>query len=194
MFWYFGIVYGGGALVLLWAIVTFGSDAIELVIKKDIDLKHRFSLAILIVAAIASLILWYTPHNGSDDYVVVLVILACWVAALILNYLGRFIICIFSPSIDKKFVTACMNNNPTSDISKLIGAGANVNARGDDGKSALHYACIEGNLDILELLIKSNADMNILDRYGSYPLDFAVHHNHEKLIKVLEGHGAKRSI
>ena len=44
----------------------------------------------------------------------------------------------------------------------------------EQGVSALHLAALDGNIDIIKLLISMNADVNLLDRNGNSVLDYAV--------------------
>ncbi len=55
-------------------------------------------------------------------------------------------------------------------IATLIDSGANVNAQDNLGKSAMHYAALEGQTTILEILLSRNADPNIVDCNGNTPL------------------------
>ena len=47
----------------------------------------------------------------------------------------------------------------------------NVNVKNDKGKTALHLACTTGNEDMINLLLKNGADVNVLDDQGNKPFD-----------------------
>ncbi|KAL8686389.1 MAG: hypothetical protein Q9224_005461, partial [Gallowayella concinna] len=77
-----------------------------------------------------------------------------------------------------------------------IEEGANVNAKGADGKAPLHLAALQGNPDIVQLLIDHHANPNISasirgDRMerkfeGSRtPLHWACHKGHESCVRIL---------
>lgn len=82
-----------------------------------------------------------------------------------------------------------------------IEEGANVNARGVDGKAPLHLAAMQGNPDIVQLLIDHEADINIAtslrgtDQERKFngqrtPLHWACDRGHESCVRLLVGNGA----
>jgi len=73
--------------------------------------------------------------------------------------------------------------------------GANINAfltkKSVVGWTALHYAVINGDVDLVEYLIKYGANVNKATGEGSTPLYLAKLENNEAIIKVLKNAGAK---
>ncbi|KAL4191697.1 hypothetical protein AMTRI_Chr07g31190 [Amborella trichopoda] len=63
-----------------------------------------------------------------------------------------------------------------------------------DGRSALHWAVDRGHLDIVELLIKKNADVNAKDNEGQTALHYAAVCDRELIAKLLIEHGADGSV
>ena len=62
-----------------------------------------------------------------------------------------------------------------ADVARLLmDAGAEVNARAGDGKTALALAIFNGNYDVASLLIDRRADVNIADAQHFTPLFWAV--------------------
>ena len=55
-------------------------------------------------------------------------------------------------------------------VRALLEYGADPNARGPDGRAALHYAAQSGNLDLIAVLLSYGADANALDDAGTTPL------------------------
>lgn len=58
-----------------------------------------------------------------------------------------------------------------------------VNSTNDVGETALHYACIFGNLDIIMYLIKNGADPNANTLTGDTALLYAVTKGHLHIVK-----------
>ena len=55
-------------------------------------------------------------------------------------------------------------------VKKLIDEGADVNAKNDEGETALMIASNEGDKEICELLIEKGADVNAKDNEGNTAL------------------------
>ena len=51
-------------------------------------------------------------------------------------------------------------------VKQLLADGVNVNAKEEDGGTALHWAAQEGHKEIVELLISSGADVNVSGPFG----------------------------
>jgi len=49
----------------------------------------------------------------------------------------------------------------------------NINLQDSTGQTAAHYAALVGNSEILEVLLKNGADVNIRDEDDQTPLDVA---------------------
>lgn len=58
-------------------------------------------------------------------------------------------------------------------VKTLVAAGANVNARGDQGVTPLFNAVIGENADVISFLLKSGADPRIPNNYKRLVLDYA---------------------
>ena len=70
-------------------------------------------------------------------------------------------------------------------VKMLLELGANVNALGPKGRSALHYASIGGFRDSIRMLLASGAQKNLRDATGMTPLDLARLKKHLHVIEVL---------
>mgnify|MGYP001217910321 CR=1 FL=1 len=74
---------------------------------------------------------------------------------------------------------------------QLLEADCPVNAADYDGRTALHLACSEGNLQIVTKLIERAAEINPIDRWGGTPLADAVREGHTKVAHFLFSKGGQ---
>ena len=73
-------------------------------------------------------------------------------------------------------------------VELLIGKGADVNVKADNGWTPLHNAI--GN-EIVELLIAEGADVNAMNGMGVTPLEWAINLKQTETIDLLRKHGGK---
>ncbi|KAK8938851.1 Serine/threonine-protein kinase CTR1 [Platanthera zijinensis] len=100
-----------------------------------------------------------------------------------------------SDEIDKNFLLMYLaNEGDVVRIKNLIEGGVDVNFRDIDDRTALHVAACQGCLAVAELLIRSGAELDAKDRWGSTPLADAIHYHNHDVIKLLEKSGAKRQM
>ncbi|XP_055014638.1 60 kDa lysophospholipase-like isoform X2 [Boleophthalmus pectinirostris] len=62
-----------------------------------------------------------------------------------------------------------------------------------DGRTPLHVACCEGNLNAVQYLLSQGATVHAKDRYGATPLSNAVHFRHKEVVELLRKTGAHLS-
>ncbi len=75
----------------------------------------------------------------------------------------------------------------------LITHGADVNAKNNDGNTALMEAVISSrDTDIVKFLIAHGADVNAMNRYGATPLRIALKHRRKRIADLLKKAGAKQ--
>jgi len=71
--------------------------------------------------------------------------------------------------------------------------GMDINIGDYDSRRALHLACCEGRLGMVEYLLTcENIDVNVVDRFGGTPLEDAIREGHESIAIVLRERGAVR--
>lgn len=63
-----------------------------------------------------------------------------------------------------------------------------LNQRDSQGNTPLHYAARCGNLQVLKVLIKAGADINIVDLQEFLPIHHAISFGHKGIIKTLIKH------
>jgi uncharacterized protein len=73
----------------------------------------------------------------------------------------------------------------------LISAGAQVDAKGPNGHTALYGAVRDCRLDLIRFLIQQGAQVNVRDIEGASPLDEAVWAGSIDAVAVLLAHGAR---
>jgi ankyrin repeat protein len=79
----------------------------------------------------------------------------------------------------------------TDTVKAMLDKGAKVDARDENGGTALGHAVWFGHLDTVRLLIDRGADVNAGKRDGSTPLQLANSSNHPEIAEVLKKAGAR---
>ena len=79
-------------------------------------------------------------------------------------------------------------------LTSYLNRGGNINFRSIMGTTMLHVASAKGNIDIISLLMKYNADLNALTNSNKSPLHFAVMKEHILVIDLLLKNGAEIDI
>eukprot|EP01059_Diplonema_ambulator_P018012 TRINITY_DN3017_c0_g1_i2.p1 TRINITY_DN3017_c0_g1~~TRINITY_DN3017_c0_g1_i2.p1 ORF type:complete len:802 (+),score=150.98 TRINITY_DN3017_c0_g1_i2:38-2443(+) len=92
-----------------------------------------------------------------------------------------------SPADD--LITAAAKGD-VAELKRLLAKGANVNKTDYDQRSALHLAAEEGHYEVVKLLIKHKADLNVKDRWGVTPLRGALRNTHNNIADYLKDCGA----
>ena len=67
----------------------------------------------------------------------------------------------------------------------LSNSGCQVNIKGQDGYTALHYSCRYGHIDIMRTLVKHKADVNAITDSGDTSLMLAARHGHDNIVDAL---------
>lgn len=63
------------------------------------------------------------------------------------------------------------NEGDLEGIQELLDSGTAVNFRDIDGRSALHVAACQGRTDVVDLLLRRGAEVDVEDRWGSTVCD-----------------------
>lgn len=84
---------------------------------------------------------------------------------------------------------ACNGNTECARL--LIEAGADVDVRACNRRTALHYGAENGNVEIIALLLNAGADPNLTDDRDKTPLDRALWNNHREAAALLRQHNAR---
>lgn len=67
----------------------------------------------------------------------------------------------------------------------LLQRGASVNSPDADGRTALSYACEKGYLDAVRVLVRNNADPEVVDCWGNTALMYAAAAGHASVVEFL---------
>ena len=73
----------------------------------------------------------------------------------------------------------------------LLARNAEVNAKDNHGRTALHNAVNNGFREIIELLIECGANVNMRDKNGITPFETAKALNNAEIMEILKEAGAK---
>ncbi|GLV33823.1 Myosin binding subunit [Carabus blaptoides fortunei] len=87
------------------------------------------------------------------------------------------------------FLAACAAGDK-EEVLRLLQKGADINTANVDGLTALHQACIDDNLDMVEFLVEHGADVNRGDNEGWTPLHATASCGFQSIAKYLLEHAA----
>src|SRR5215207_4371323 len=108
-------------------------------------------------------------------------------------------------NLHEQLITATVEDN-VGEVQRLIQSGLDLNARCDQGASALYGAILQGNTSIIQLMLEHGADPNLIadepaaSIYTEKPLELAMQarflmdwDKYHPIVKLLEEFGAKDS-
>jgi hypothetical protein len=75
-------------------------------------------------------------------------------------------------------------------VKQHLAAGADVNAKNEDGVTPLDHATLWGHKEIVELLLAKGADLNAKDNDGWTSLHNAAYRGHKQIVELLIAEGA----
>src|SRR6266700_514073 len=91
--------------------------------------------------------------------------------------------------LDGKLLEAAKARN-TAEVQKLLGEGADANAKDNAGWTALMWAAFSGRAEIVRALLKKGADVNAMDDSGKTVLMSAALRGHADTVRALLEKGA----
>jgi uncharacterized protein len=91
---------------------------------------------------------------------------------------------------DSQLVEAARHNDIKA-IHALVGQHADVNAKSDDGSTALLWAAHENDVDAAGVLLTAGADANAANEFGMTPLSQACTNGNDAFVRLLLKSGAK---
>ena len=76
-------------------------------------------------------------------------------------------------------------------VRSFVEQGISVDSRDSEGRTALHYAAMQGKADVVEFLLSRGADVNAKDKdFGFIPLHHAASGGHKDVVEMLLAKGA----
>ena len=89
-----------------------------------------------------------------------------------------------------EFLTLAAAHGDLALVEGLLRRGIDVNARNDDGGTALYGATVGGQLQVIEFLLARGADVNLRNQWGNSPLHAARETKNDAAVRILQAHGA----
>ena len=80
------------------------------------------------------------------------------------------------------FAVLSNNERNVKIILKAVSKSSFINQRDNIGNTALHFACLNGLIEIVRILHRAGADMQIKNNNQESPLDLAIDQKHEAII------------
>jgi ankyrin repeat protein len=87
-------------------------------------------------------------------------------------------------------VARAAGQNDVGHVRRLLSDGNSPNDADEGGRTGLHIAATNGNIQIVAILIKGGATVNQRDGLGETPLHYAAEHDHVEILKLLLDVGA----
>jgi len=69
----------------------------------------------------------------------------------------------------------------------LVNAGCPIDGKDGEGRTPLHLAAADGNLEMIKFLLSLGADAHVKDNSGSTPTALAQRNNHDSVARLLAG-------
>ncbi|USE34355.1 ankyrin repeat domain-containing protein [Endozoicomonas sp. SCSIO W0465] len=82
----------------------------------------------------------------------------------------------------------CASRGTADNVKALLKYGADVDAKGSNGHTALYFAAVNGHLDVVQPLLKHGADTNVTVYNGLSMLLATIQYGHYRVATVLAKH------
>ena len=76
--------------------------------------------------------------------------------------------------------------SPRKIVKLLVESGAPATAKNAEGSTPLHWACLNGHVEIVGYLLDKGAKLSVCNKQGKTPFDEALLRNQKKVLDFLE--------
>jgi ankyrin repeat protein len=90
--------------------------------------------------------------------------------------------------LNQDFLQAASEGNP-SQVQQLLDQKANIYEQDSEGRSALMFACRNGDLQMVELLLSAHTDVHMRSNKNRNALFYAIESDNPQIVKLLLEHG-----
>ncbi|XP_067291288.1 60 kDa lysophospholipase-like isoform X2 [Pseudorasbora parva] len=88
---------------------------------------------------------------------------------------------------------AAAKNGDTVALEAIKEMGTDLSMADYDGRTPLHIATCEGNLEVVQYLLSKGTTVSVKDRFGDTPLHNAIQFRHKDIVELLRNRGAHLS-
>lgn len=92
--------------------------------------------------------------------------------------------------VHEEFVRAAAEGQHTTRLKYLLAQGADIDAEGEAGLTALYNAAFRGDSENVQLLLASGADVNSRHEFAGTPICIAALRGHADVLEILSSHKA----
>nr|CAG8470076.1 4882_t:CDS:2 [Entrophospora candida] len=96
-------------------------------------------------------------------------------------------------NLNIQLIQEILNENPNN-VKQLLEEGADVWYKDDKGKSPLHFACDNGNKEIVSLLIQHGHPWNVIDNDNVTAGEYSKRNGHEEVYNMLVEEGCRAEL
>lgn len=101
---------------------------------------------------------------------------------------------IINDESDLCIIVALQQQQPYRVIQQLINKSIAIDAQDNNGRTALHWAVELNRLDVVEYLLKHDANLDIKDKIRKTPIDLAYQMGNDLMVSLLQNHPASSEI